>query len=146
MAIKGEIMAAKIVRLTDQLSVASQIGLDDIPRIAAEGFRVIVNNRPDQEEPGQLAFADAARATEAAGLQYRYQPVMAATLTPAAIDEFDRLVAEADGPVLAHCRSGTRCYLLWAATELKKGRASAESLIREAAAKGFDISSLTRFT
>jgi sulfide:quinone oxidoreductase len=138
-------MTAKIVPLTENLSVASQIGLDDIARIGAAGFRTIINNRPDGDEPGQLSSADAGRAAAAAGLHYVYLPITAATLSRAEIDEFDRLLSSATGPVLAHCRSGTRCCLVWAATELVNRRQPAAALIRDAAGRGFDIAALTRF-
>lgn len=138
-------MPAKIVRLTDKLSVASQIDDADIAAIAAQGYRAIINNRPDGEEPSQLVSTGAKRQAESAGLSYHYLPFTAATLTDADIATFDRLMAELDGPVLAHCRSGTRCYLIWAATQARKGNASADTLIREAAGRGFDISALTRF-
>jgi len=137
-------MPLNIVRLTDKLSVAPQIAAADIPAIAAKGFRTVINNRPDGEVPGQLADAEERRIAAQAGLVYHYLPVTAATLTAAQVDAFDKLLAGAEGPVLAHCRSGTRCYLMWAATQLRAGKASADSLIREAAERGFDIASLAR--
>jgi uncharacterized protein (TIGR01244 family) len=139
-------MQAKITSLTDSFSVASQIVPDDIREIAGGGFRTLINNRPDNEEPGQLT-SDAARGrAEILGVAYHYLPFTASTLTLAEIEAFERLMAEADGPVIAHCRSGTRCYLLWAASELRKGTASAEALIRQAADRGFDIAALRRFS
>ncbi|MDB5397898.1 MAG: blh [Rhodospirillales bacterium] len=138
-------MQAKITSLTDSFSVASQIVADDIREIAGAGFRTLINNRPDNEEPGQLT-SDAARGrAEILGVAYHYLPFTASTLTLAEIESFERLMAEADGPVIAHCRSGTRCYLLWAASELRNGTASAEVLIRQAADRGFDIAALRRF-
>jgi sulfide:quinone oxidoreductase len=45
-------------RLDETTLVApSQIFLDDIPVLAAAGIRLIVNNRPDGEEPGQPSSA-----------------------------------------------------------------------------------------
>jgi sulfide:quinone oxidoreductase len=139
------IMQAKITTLNDNLSVASQIAESDIGEIAAAGYRVLINNRPDGEEAGQLTSATARAKAEAAGLAYHYLPFTAATLTAADIDEFERLMAAADGPVLVHCRSGTRCYLLWAAAEMRKGAATPDMLIAQAAAQGFDITALARF-
>ena len=138
-------MPAKIVRLTDTLSVASQIDAEDIPKIAALGFRTIVNNRPDDEEPSQLPYIDARRIAEEIGVAYYYQPVTTATLTKTEIDAFGILISRLHGNVLAHCRSGTRCYLLWAATQLGQPGVTAEGLIQQAAERGFDISALARF-
>jgi sulfide:quinone oxidoreductase len=138
-------MQAKITPLTDKLSVASQITLGDIDELAASGVRALINNRPDGEEHGQLESADARGRAAALGIAYHYLPFTAATLTAADIDEFESLMARTEGPVVAHCRSGTRCYLLWAAAELRNGTATADSLIAGAAARGFDITALKRF-
>ena len=41
-------------KINDQLSVAAQISLDDLAAFKAAGYTTIINNRPDNEEPGQL--------------------------------------------------------------------------------------------
>ena len=43
---------------------------------------------------------------------------------------------------MAHCKSGTRSYLLWAAGEALTGRRNAEDLVKQAAAEGYDLSGL----
>jgi sulfide:quinone oxidoreductase len=138
-------MSLKIVPLTETLAVAPQITAGDIADIAAKGYRTLVNNRPDNEAPGQLPSEEAERLAEAAGLRYEYFPITAPTLTADQVEAFARLLPELEGPILAYCRSGSRCSLLWAATELLKGRTSADVLIRKVAERGFDIASLTRF-
>ena len=40
-------------RLTDALLVCGQISVQDVDRFAEAGVRLIINNRPDGEEPGQ---------------------------------------------------------------------------------------------
>jgi len=45
-------------RVTDQLSVSPQIALDDLARAAGDGFKLVINNRPDGEEPGQPTSAE----------------------------------------------------------------------------------------
>ena len=127
-------MHAKITPLTDTLSVASQIEAADIAELAAAGFRTVINNRPDHEEAGQLSSDAARQDAEALGMAYHYLPFTAASLTVAEVDAFEALMAQAAGPIIAHCRSGTRCYLIWAASQLRAG-ASAEALIQQAEAK-----------
>jgi uncharacterized protein (TIGR01244 family) len=138
-------MQAKIVSLTENFAVASQIGAGDIAEIAAAGYRTLINNRPDGEQEGQLSSQEAMRQAEAAGMSYHYLPITAATLTTAQVEEFERLLASIEGPVLAHCRSGTRCCLLWSVAELRKGAGDAEALIRRGADQGFSIPELARF-
>jgi uncharacterized protein (TIGR01244 family) len=138
-------MQAKITALTESFAVASQIGADDIPLIAAAGYRVLINNRPDGEQEGQLNSHDARQQAENAGMEYHYLPITAATLTLAQVEQFERLLAGTEGPILAHCRSGTRCCLLWSITELRKGGGDTEGLIRRGADQGFSIPELARF-
>lgn len=138
-------MHTKIVPVTEMLAVASQIDLEDIAEIARLGYRTLINNRPDGEEPGQLTADEARKKAEAAGIAYHYLPFTAATLTEADIAAFGTLLQDAEGPVLAHCRSGTRCFLVWAATKLRAGAGSADGLIAQGAELGFEISALKRF-
>lgn len=60
--------------LTPTLAVMGQISAADIPALHAAGFKTIINNRPDDEEPGQPTAAETQAAVEAAGLAYIYQP------------------------------------------------------------------------
>ncbi len=129
-------------RLEEGFFVAGQIGPDDVAGLAARGISLIVNNRPDGEEPGQPAGAEIDAAARAVGLGYRFIPVT--QLTPEAVVATAEALREADGPVLAFCRSGTRSTYLWA---LAKGQAGAdgEELVRKAAAAGYDLAPLRRF-
>jgi len=99
--------------LTAGLSVAPQITAADVRDAAARGFGAIVCNRPDDEEPGQPAFAAIAAAAQALGLEARHQPVVPGQVTDADAAAFARLLAELPGPVLAYCRSGARCETLF---------------------------------
>jgi uncharacterized protein (TIGR01244 family) len=55
-------------RVTEDLSVAPQISVEDVAEAARLGFRLIVNNRPDGEQPGQPTSAEIEAAAKAAGL------------------------------------------------------------------------------
>jgi len=123
------------------LSVTAQIEKADVAQIAKQGFKTIINNRPDSEGVPVTA-ADAKAEAERNGLKYAYLPVTSSTITADDLVAFEKLVAESPKPILAHCRSGTRTYLLWAATQVVGGKADAAALVAEAAAKGFDIKSL----
>lgn len=98
--------------LTDGLSVAGQVRPEDVPQLAREGFKAIICNRPDDEEPGQPDFAEIAAAARAQGMEARHIPVDAARPVAMQKDEFARALAELPGPVLAYCRTGNRCTLL----------------------------------
>jgi hypothetical protein len=61
-------------RVTDEFFVAPQISEADLATAAAAGFRTVLNNRPDAEEPGQLGSDAARKAAAAAGLAYETIP------------------------------------------------------------------------
>ncbi|HCD54119.1 MAG TPA: TIGR01244 family phosphatase, partial [Halieaceae bacterium] len=65
----------KIVEVTSRVAVSEQVGLADVPAIAAAGFKVLINNRPDGEAPGQPTSAEFAAAAAENGLKYVYYPV-----------------------------------------------------------------------
>tara|TARA_B100001057_G_scaffold468556_1_gene527853 strand:- start:386 stop:715 length:330 start_codon:yes stop_codon:yes gene_type:complete len=99
-------------KLTDTLSVAGQVRPEEIEQLARAGFKAIICNRPDHEEPGQPDFAEVAAAAEAQGMKVRHIPVDASRTVEMQKDEFARALAEMPGPVLAYCRTGNRCTLL----------------------------------
>jgi len=125
-------------RVTDELSVSPQITLDDLPRAAALGFRSVINNRPDGEDPAQPSSDVVAAAAKAAGLAYAYIPVRGGP-TPAQVAAEQEVLAELPGPVLAYCRSGTRAIITWSLGEAAAGADRAE-LIRLGQAAGYDLS------
>jgi uncharacterized protein (TIGR01244 family) len=129
-------------RLEEAFFVAGQIGPGDLAGLAAQGISLIVNNRPDGEAPGQPAAAEIEAAARAAGLGYRFIPVNQPT--PEAVAATAEALRDADGPVLAFCRSGTRSTYLWA---LARGQAGTDGddLVRKAAAAGYDLAPLRRF-
>ena len=106
-----------IRELSPELFVSSQISIADVAVLKQQGFRAIICNRPDDEEYAQPTFAEISDAAQAIGLQVAFIPVV-----PGApmIDEpaaFKRALDDMDGPVLAYCRSGARCTMLWMATK-----------------------------
>src|SRR5437899_10550962 len=130
-----------LAELAPGLSAAGALGPSDIDALAASGVRTIVNNRPDDEDPGQLPAAEARRLAEAHGIAYHHIPVTAASLSRADVEAFAAVLGSAAQPVVAHCRSGTRSALLWALARMREG-ADPFALIAEAAGRGIDIATL----
>jgi uncharacterized protein (TIGR01244 family) len=129
-------------QLDDAMFVSGQVMPADVPALAAQGIRMIINNRPDDEAPGQPAGEEVRAAVEAAGLVYRSIPMR--QLSSEAVDETSRALAQADGPVLAFCAAGTRSTYLWALARSGQG-AEADDLIRRAQAAGVDLTPIRRF-
>jgi uncharacterized protein (TIGR01244 family) len=107
-------MNLPIRALNDEVSVAPQMGPEDVAQIAAAGFRSVVNNRPDFEHgPDQPAGSAIEAAVRAAGLEYRHLPVAGGYQTPEQIQAMAALLAELPKPVLMFCRSGARSTNLY---------------------------------
>lgn len=125
--------------IDDSISVAPQIRTEDVAEAAARGFAMIINNRPDGEEPGQPRGGDIREAARAAGLAYVAIPITPGGFSPDQIKAMQQALESAEGPVLAFCRSGTRSTFCWA---LARGAAGedADELVRKAASAGYDIS------
>jgi uncharacterized protein (TIGR01244 family) len=130
-----------IRKVDDSISVAPQISVEDVAAIKAAGFTGIVNNRPDDEEAGQIS-GDAIRdAAAAAGLSYTAIPITHAGFSYPQIEAMAEVLAVADGPVLAFCRSGTRSCNLWALAQARNG-ADADELIAKGAGAGYNLDGL----
>jgi uncharacterized protein (TIGR01244 family) len=125
-------------RINERISVSPQIASEDVPALAEQGFALVISNRPDGEEPGQPTAAEISDAARAAGLGFRHIPV-ASAFPEASIEAMVQALAEARGPVLAFCRSGTRSTLLWALAQASSG-SDPEALAELAAGAGYDVS------
>ena len=131
-----------MIRSIDQtISVAPQLEPEDIAALAAAGFGMVINNRPDDEEGGQPSDAEMRAAAEAAGLGYVAIPVVMGGMTRTQVDEMAAALRATDKPVLAFCRSGTRSCNLWALAAASRG-ADPDALIAKGAAAGYDLSGL----
>ncbi len=126
-------------QVTDSLSVSPQVSPSDIARAAELGFVLVINNRPDGEDPDQPPSATIEAAAHAAGMDYRHIPVRGAP-GPEQIAAVREAVDAAKGPVLAFCRSGTRSIVTWSLGQALSGAVDRETLIRHGAKAGYDLS------
>ena len=126
----------KIVQLSANVAVSEQITPDNVPEIAAAGFKVLINNRPDGEEGNQPANADIAAAAAAAGLEYHYMPINAMNFPGPDFEQMTDLLDDPQRPVLAFCRTGTRCTNLWVASQDSGSREQARQRARQL---GYDL-------
>lgn len=126
-------------KIDESISVAPQITVDQVAEAAKLGFAMIINNRPEQEEPGQPSGEAIREAARAAGLAYVAIPIAPGGFTAAQVDATRKALDEARGPVLAFCRSGTRSTFCWA---LARGSAGddPDEVANKAADAGYDIS------
>jgi len=127
-------------QITEEFSVSPQITPEDIPAITAAGFRSIMCNRPDGEEPGQPHEAEVAEAARAAGLEIVSVPFSSASMTEADVEAFRTALDEMPKPMLAYCRTGTRCTMMWSLVNYET--LGPETILRATSAAGYDMSGL----
>lgn len=129
-----------MIRELDERSLVSgQIAPHEVAGLAEQGVTVLVNNRPDGEEPGQPLASEIEEAAAQAGIAYRFVPIIRG-IGPADIEEMQKALQDAEGgKLLAFCRSGTRSALTLAVAQREEGASSGDVQQRLVAA-GFDPS------
>ncbi len=130
----------RVKSLTPFLSVCPQISEADVGVLAGHGFKAIINNRPEGESEDQTPGEVIARAAERCGVAYRFIPVISGQVTDDNVAAFRDALNELKGPVLAYCRTGTRCTTLWALSEAH--HLDPDAIVRTAGAAGYDLEAL----
>ena len=126
-----------IRQLDDKVMVSGQVAPHEVAGLAAQGVTVLVNNRPDGEEPDQPSASEIEDAAAAAGITYHHVPIMRG-IGPADVQSMHEAMRETgDGKLLAFCRSGTRSALALGLAKRESG-ASADEVNRCLTDAGFD--------
>ena len=100
------------LQLNEQVSASGQLGLGDIPRLLEEKMELLVGNRPDDEDEGQLPYAEIAKLAEQNGIETR---LLAFSSYQIQNDDRDQLIEILKENKRTHlyCRSGARSKRLW---------------------------------
>jgi len=110
-----------IRQLDEKVMVSGQVSPHEVAALAEQGVTMLVNNRPDGEEDGQPLAGEIEDAAAAAGIGYRFIPIIRG-IGPADVESMQQAMREAgDGKVLAFCRSGTRSALALALAKREAG-------------------------
>jgi uncharacterized protein (TIGR01244 family) len=126
-----------IRQLDDRTLVSGQIAPEEVAGLAAQGITVLVNNRPDFEEPGQPRASDIESAAEQAGIAYRFVPIIRG-IGPADVEAMQEALRETrDGKLLAFCRSGARSAFAVSLAHREDG-ASRDEVEQRLTQAGFD--------
>ena len=125
--------------LSDAVLASPQIALEDVATAGASGVTLIVNNRPDGEDPSSPQSDAIAAAAQEAGIAYVAIPIGHSGFSEAQIDQMIAALDAAEGKVLAYCRSGTRSTLLWSLAQAKSGVAP-DDISAAAQSAGYDVS------
>lgn len=133
------------VKINERLTVAGQPEIADFPSLSSQGYKSIINARPDGEDAGQPGNMREKTAAGTAGLTYSFIPVTGPTITEADIRAFQQAMAAADGPVFAHCKGGTRALTLYVLGEALDARMQQSEIEAFGRTHGFDLSGAVRW-
>jgi len=100
------------LQLNDQVSASGQLAIEDIDTLVQEKIELLVCNRPDDEDEGQLPYEEIAKAARAKGIETR---LLAFSSYQIQNDDRDKLVDILCEKKRTHlyCRSGARSKRLW---------------------------------
>lgn len=129
----------EIKKISPFISVSPQIYPAHIERLAAQGFKTLINNRPDNETDDQPLVEELTVEAAKHGMKLISIPITPGVITPQNIEDFSDAMRKVKGPVLAYCRSGMRSTSLWALYEAR--HMDSETIIKFASGLGYDLSS-----
>lgn len=101
-----------IEQLTSQVSVSDQITIKDLPTIMDMDVQLLVCNRPDDEDEGQVPYEEIRQEAERLGLECILLAFSSYQITQADRNEFIELI-ETRKRIHSYCRSGARSKRLW---------------------------------
>lgn len=127
-----------ITHITAEFAVSGALSPDDFPSIAAMGFRSVISNLPDGESQAHPTSYEAAVLARQSGLEYRHIPAIKFDIfSDRVVAGLDTALRELPSPILAHCISGQRSAIVWAAAAAR--RQPADCVLASLKAAGFDL-------
>lgn len=131
----------RIVPITPLFAVTGHLAQEDFAAAAAAGFRSVISNRPDGESPAYPDSSASAALAAAAGLGFRHIPATKfEVFSDRVVGGMTESLGALPGPVLAHCASGMRSAVAWAAAAARTQ--DAECVLRAMRAAGFNMDAL----
>ena len=133
--------APELIWITPTFAVASALAAEDFAGLAQLGIKAIVSNRPDGEEGGQLLAKREAALAWRSGMAFRHVPADKHELfTDAVVEAMADALAGLEGPVVAHCKSGMRSAIVWAAASARSQ--PVDCVLAALGKAGFDLEAI----
>ena len=131
---------SKFAKLAPDIYVSGQLTKHNLDVLAENGFRAIINNRPDGEGFGYPAAFDMKEHAGKKGMAYRHLPIDMCRLHARDLDAFISALDEMPRPIVLHCASGRRSTVMWALSQAT--RQDADAIINACRLAGHDVSSM----
>lgn len=126
------------MKIDEKVSVGGQPSPEDLKRLAAEGFKTVVNMRKAGEEEQPLSPEEEREQVEKLGLRYEHFPVAKEDMTPLVADEFRQQLPEWQEPVFVHCKSGKRSGAMVMIDRAVRQGWSGDETLQKAEQMGFE--------
>jgi uncharacterized protein (TIGR01244 family) len=108
-------------KVTDDVSISGQITVANVKALKEQGFRAIINLRPDDESPDQSRYAQLQNAAHEAQLDYGYAPVKKGASIPAnAPKTLNNILEQMPKPALVFADTPDHAARVWALAEASR--------------------------
>jgi sulfide:quinone oxidoreductase len=130
-----------IKNITRHFAVTGALRPDDFAALATMGFKAVLSNRPDGEQGAPLTSWQEAELAAKAGLGFRHIPVTKQNaFEDVVIDAMTNAAGTLGTPILAHCASGMRSAVAWAAAAARSQ--PVDCILERLRAAGFDLAAI----
>ncbi|MGF7167853.1 uncharacterized protein (TIGR01244 family) [Pantoea sp. AN62] len=126
-----------IRHLDGKISFSDAPSHQEFLALGEQGYDLVLNNRPDEEEGEFLLHAQEKALAEQQDITYVYLPFTFDSLTWETVYTFNRLIRRGK-KTLAHCRSGSRSVALYLLYELNEGHIDEASFRQQCSTLGSD--------
>ena len=124
--------------ITPSFAVTAALVPDDFAALRAQGIRCVISNRSDDEQADQLSASAEASLAWREGMLFRHVPAAKHELfTDAIVDGMAHALQGCEGAIVAHCKSGQRSAILWAAATARTQPVA--HVMQALSAAGFDL-------
>lgn len=131
----------EIIYVTSSFAVTGGLQPDDFAKVAALGFKSVLSNLPDGESNEFPSAAEESGLARQAGLGFRHVPATKSEVfDEQVVLDVTSALSDLEGPVLAHCASGLRSAIAWAAAAARSQPADCVIAVLKNA--GYDLSVL----
>ncbi|WP_273789455.1 TIGR01244 family sulfur transferase [Bartonella sp. ML70XJBT] len=100
-------------QIDPDIFIGAQMNIENIKTLAEAGFKTIICNRPDHEEPDHPDFSSIKMVANDYGIKAYYLPVSPPTIKKSDVETMQTILKTASLPLLAYCHHGTRSLHLY---------------------------------
>ena len=99
--------------LTPSVSVAGKMTVDKFQVLLTQGFKSVIENRPDNEMGNLVTASQLRQISEKSQVSLVYQPVISGKISQQDVIEFSKYYNSLPKPILMICKSGSRSTSLF---------------------------------